>query len=461
MKTNKLIITLFMVLLIAGLANALQVGSATIGDDKQDRVENVSTTFQITNNGTVALTDITITSNADSKYNIEFTNKPTTLDIGASATVTVTGKIPLAFDAVDRQTLEEKAFSIGTITVKGKEGAVDITETSDLKMQAVNQLEIRKVKVKCDSEEESLDDGEKMENLKPDMNDCIFYVKIENDFNENDKNDQKIGDIEIDTTVEVESDSSDIDLDESDDISSFDADDYEEITFDFDIDEEADDGTTEVTLRVYGVDENGAYHGEKWIVKLEIERLKHDVQIKKVSIIPTEVETCQEDSIKIAVTLYNMGRRDEGESAVQLSLPDFKFTKKIEDIELDRDDTTTLNFDVQLPLTIKEGLYRGTLKSYFDNLAESDTQTIQIKVIKCSTEIEPDITKEDNKTTTIIVPTQPQIPPTIPKATTGATAETKESFTESSAYLGLLTAFVVLLLIAIVVIGVIFFVKKK
>ncbi len=462
MKTNKMLFTVLMLVLLAGMASALQVGSAKIGDDNQDRVENVSATFQITNNGSVTLDNITVSTTADPKYNLQFTNKPTSLAPGAAQTVTVTGKIPLDFDAVDTTTLEEKAFKIGDITVQGYEATVLVSETADLNMQAVNQIELKKIKVSCDSNEENLDDGEKMKELKPDMQDCQFYIKIENDFNENDKNDQKIGDIEIDTTIEVESDDSDVDLDDSDEV-NLDADEYEEITFDFDIDEEADDGSYEITVKVFGTDENNAFHGEKWTVELEVERLKHDLTFDKVSVNPSELETCDVNgAVNVAVTIYNMGRRDEDEAAVELKLPDFKYSKKIEDIEIDRSDKTTVNFDVLLPVNVKEGLYRGTLKSYFDTLAESHSETVQIKVTKCTTE-EPEETEEDNQTT-IVIPqqTQQQIPPTITKAqTTTPTTQTKDSFTESTAYLGLLTAFVVLLLIAIVIIGVVFFVKKK
>jgi len=466
MKTNKLLFVLLTFVLLAGIATAVQVGSATIGDANQDRVGNVTATFKLTNNDTATLTDIQITSTADPKYNVVFTNKPTSLAAGASATITVSATIPLDFDAVDRTTLEEKAFKIGDITATGNIGTIVQTETSDLNMQAVNQLEIKKVKVSCGSKDESLDDGEKMDELKPDTKDCSFTVEFENDFRTSDKNDKKIGDISFDpATVEVESDDSDVDLDDEDDVSGFDAGDEEELSFDFDIDEEADDGTYAVTVRLFGNDDNGAFHGEEWEVKLEVERLKYDIQIQKISIMPPEVEACDGNPIKISATLLNMGRRDENEAAVELRMPDFKYTKKIEDIDLDRDDKTTVNFDITIPATIKEGIYRGTLKTYFDNIAESNTRTIEITVIKCSEIIPetPEEPKEEEKQqTTIIVPqtqTQPQIPPTATQAKTPTKTESK--FTESGAYIGLLIALVVLLLIAIAVIVIVFFAKKK
>ena len=109
MKTNKLLIPLLMVLFLVGFANALQVTTPTIGGDSQDRLTEVSTTFTITNNETFKVENITIQHNADSKYNIALTNAPTELLPGASAIVTVKGKIPLDFDAIDRTSLKEIA----------------------------------------------------------------------------------------------------------------------------------------------------------------------------------------------------------------------------------------------------------------------------------------------------------------------------------------------------------------
>ena len=467
MKVNKLLFVIFALALLAGVATALQIDSATIGDNKQDRVANVTATFVLKNNNTATISSLQVTTNADGKYNIAFTNVPTSLAAGASQTITVTGTIPLDLDAVDKTTLEEKAIKIGELTATGKIGSKTYTSTSDLNMQAVNQLELKKVKVSCGTKDESLDDGERMEELKPDTKDCSFTVEVENNFRTSDKNNLKIGDIEFDpATVEVESDDSDVDLDDEDDISGFDAGDEEEVSFDFDIDEEADDGTYIVTVRAFGTDDNGAFHGEEWEVKLEVERLKHDIQFQKTSIMPPEVEACDENIIKISTTIINMGRRDEDEAAVELRIPDLKFAKKIEDIELDRDDKTTLHFDVTLPKDTREGIYRGTLKSYFDNVAESRSKTIEITVIKCSDVredlIEIQTPEQKEETTTVVVPQQtttPQIPPTVTEAKTSQPAE--KGFTESGAYVGLLIALVVLLLIAIGVIVVVFFVKKK
>ncbi len=466
MKTNKLLIPLLMVLVLVGFANALQVTSPIIGGANQDRLDVVSATFTITNNDTFKVENITIQHNADSQYNIAFTNAPSELLPGASATVTVKGKVPLDFDAIDRTTLSELAKKIGTITVQGINPSVPaasgiISETADLKMQAVNQLRIDKVRVACGSKSKTLDDGEEMTALKPDTS-CTITVEVENNFRSKDTNDQKIGDIDMEVTVTVESDDSDVDLDD-DDSDNLDANDNIDFSFDFDIDEEADDKTYNIEVRAYSVDDNGAYHGEIWTVQLEVEREKHELAIKKIIVMPSIIESCKDMSnmVTISTQIANTGRRDESEAAVELSLPDFKFIEKKEDIELDRDDSTTLSFQVTIPENIKPGKYRGTLKTFFDNLGESMTETVEVEVLACS--ITQDEPEEEEQTTTIIIPEsndQEKETSKIP-AMNPPIIQKETSFTESAGYTILLVGLVVLLTIIIVGLAIVFLGKKR
>ena len=114
---KKIALFVMLVALLALGANAVQISSPTLGDDNQDRVSNVVTTFTITNNGTVNLTDISLSKSAGaeaSKYNLAFTSVPD-LAPGASATVTMNGTIPLNHPGVDN-TLKETSIKIGAIT---------------------------------------------------------------------------------------------------------------------------------------------------------------------------------------------------------------------------------------------------------------------------------------------------------------------------------------------------------
>jgi len=73
--------------------------------------------------------------------------------------------------------LEEKALKIGTLSVTGTVGSATETTSTDILMQAVNQLRIKKARIDCDTKSQSVDDGDRVKNLKPGM-DCSLEVEV-------------------------------------------------------------------------------------------------------------------------------------------------------------------------------------------------------------------------------------------------------------------------------------------
>ncbi len=441
--------------LLAVSASAVQLGDVTIGGEEQDRVKNASQTFTITNNGTSSVT-LTFATTADAEYNVRFEPATVTLAAGASETVKVVADIPLDFNAVESSKsasdyLEAKAFVIGDL--QAKSGST-VVATSSLRMQVVNQLELKKVRIACDDQSaKSVDDGEKVKNLKPDTQ-CTLEVEVENNFDSDDDEyddgtDMKIGDIEFDTiTIKAEVDDSDFDVNEDDDLDGLDADDKDSITLDFEIDEEVDDGTFTMVVTAYGKDDNGAIHGEKWEIRLEVNRLSHDIQIRSPAISPTVIDGCDGGSVRIVSRIANFGTRDEDEVVVELTVPDLKFTKRLTDIELDSSDSTSVSFIVDVPADAKPGIYRATLSTFFDNTAPSNSQALEFTVEKCEEEEVVVITPTPQQNTTVTPSTTP---------TSGAVAVPRArvtssgGFTDSPAYLWVLGGIGVVLLIIIIV----------
>lgn len=472
-KLATMIAFVALLVLFAASASALQLSSPTIGNDDQDRVKNVSTTFSITNDATSTVTGITFASTADTKFNIRF--EPTTVNLtpGQTVSVKVTGDIPLDFNAVETTKgssfLDEKAFVIGQI--QAKIGST-VNATADLKMQAANQLEIKKARLECGTKAESLDDGDKVENLKPDTQ-CTLEVEVENNFPEDDDEDAqgnklKIGDIDIDGEATIEIDDSDFDVDESEDVDSLGADDVESISVDFDIDEDVDDGTFTMDIFVEGRDDNGATHGDHWEIRLEVERLTHDIQIRSPAIAPERVP-CEGGSVRVTSRIANFGKRDEDEVAVELSVPELKFSKRIDQIELDEDDSTSVNFAVDVPANSKPGIYRAILATFFDNTAPSNSQSLEFSVDKCEEE-EAVVTTEPQPSTqtgTAGTATQAGTQPTAPTGAASAAAVPRArvrsagGFTDSPAYLWLLGALGVVVLIIIIALLVVAFRKPR
>ncbi len=457
------------VLLVASVS-ALQLDAVTIGGESQDRVKNATQTFTITNNETSSVT-LTFASTADAKYNVRFEPATVTLAANEQKSISVYADIPLNFNAVEPSKsasdyLEEKAFMIGQIHAKS---GSTVVASSDLKMQAVNQLGIKKVRIACDGgTAKSIDDGEKVKNLKPDTQ-CTLEVEVENKFDEDDDEyddgtDKKIGDIEMDTvTIKAEVDDSDFDVSEEEDIDGLDADDKDSATMEFDIPDDVGDGTYTMVITVYGKDDNGAVHGEKWEIRLDVVRLSHDIQIRSPSLSQTTVSACDESSIRVVARIANFGRRDEDSVAVSLSVPDLKYEKRVTDIELDSDDSTSVSFVIPIPANSKPGIYRATLSTFFDNTAPSNSQALEFAVEKC-TEQEVVVTtpvQQQNATVTPTAGTQATTPTSGAVAVPRARVTSTSRFTDSPAYIWLLAGLGVVLLAIIIILLVVAFRRPR
>jgi len=444
---------LLIIAICAMSAFAIQVGTPTIGSDNADRVA-AQTSFTITNDNASVMTNIQISFSGgaeNTKYALQVPNKPSNISASSGVSVTLNGTIPLDHPSVDATTLKEGPVKIGVMTVTGTVGAQQVSQNVDVYMQAVNQLEIKKARVECSSTSKSVDDGDRIENLKPGEQ-CTLEIEVENNFDDDDNNNQKIGDISFDTvTINVDSSGSDLDIEDADDLDGLDGGDSDSVTMDLEFDEEADDGTYTVDVRVSGRDDNGALHGEAFSFKMEIERLTHDIQIRRVEVSPNRVDACEAHSVKVTAQILNQGKRNEDEVAVEVSVPDLKFVKKVENIELDEDDSTSVSFDVPVPANTKAGVLRVDVKSFFDTLAISNQGSADLTVDKCETS-SPTVVEtpksEPAKNTTVVVPTAPQ--PSGTQAKAAAQKSSSTGFMDSPAYIALLVVFSVLIAGAIV-----------
>lgn len=456
-----LLVTLFA--LFATSAAALTVGSATIGNSKQERVANVTTTFTVTNNGTTSLTGVTASApSIDAKYGIVFTPSTFNLTAGEVKTISVKGNIPLNHPAVESDSsksdyLEEKAFKIGDIVVN--DGSTNTM--ADLNMQAANHLRIKSSTFYCGEKSTKLSDNAKVSDLKPDTSNCYLLVTVENTFRENDVGEQHIGNVEFGTVnLEIEVDSEDFSIFETSTVDSLPADEYDDADTEdlsFDIDEEVKDKTYEMDLRVFGNDDNengGAFQGLIWHVKLDVIRETYDIQIKDARMSPAKLD-CKGGIIKLDANVINLGKRNDDEVTVEIDIPDLGITTKKTGIDLDADDSMGVSFAVKIPENVAEGLYPVNMNTYFKGTALSNTKSFELAVEKCPFTEEPEANE-----TTVVTPTTPTTPSDAVPAAPRARVSTEE-FKESNAYLWLLGALAAVLIAAIIVVVIVFFVKKK
>ncbi len=444
---NKAIIFMFLIAVLSLGASAIQVDSPTLGGEGQERNTNASTTFTITNNNTASeMTNIVVTPTAganDQKYRMAF-SVPASIPAGGTATVTVNALVPLDHPGIDSN-LQKRPVKIGTLTVTGTAGGVQETSTADVFMQAVNQLEIKKARIECETKSESIDDGDKVENLKPGES-CTLEVEVENNFDDNDRDNRKVGDISFPTiTFRVDSSSRDIDIDDDDDdIDDLEANDEDSVSITIDIDEEAEDRTNSLDIFVSGRDENGALHGEKLTARLEVVRLTHDIQIRRIELAPSRVSNCEASTVKATIGILNQGKRDEDEAAVEVSVPDLRFSKKVTDIQLDKDDSTAASVDIPVPQNTKPGVMRVDIRTFFDAIAPSNSGSVDLTIESC----------ERNATATVPQPTtgqQPQVVVVPNVQTQGVAAPARTSTSNDSVYLTVLAVAVVIAVIVVIV----------
>lgn len=438
--------TLFVLLLacVALAANAasaaLVVSSAALGSDSADPGANVSTTVTLTNTGATTITGITMSSTAGASYSIGFVGVPSSLAPGASAPVTVNGILAKNTDAVNGA-LDASPVTIGDITASGTESGSPISGSNTLTAQVGNKLEIKKVYITINGEDEkSLEDGDEVKDLKP-GDQLDIRVLVENKFSDDDDIDME------DITVRAVVDDSDFDLDEDDDISDISSDDEDDVTFsNIAVDDEAS-GTYKLEVEVEGRGESpfSGRHGQKVEIDLKVDRESHEISIKSASLSPS-ILACDVHTFDAKAKLFNSGKDDEDEVAIEVAIPSLGVSVVKDAIELDESDETTRTVSVTLPSTTKAGTYNVDIISYWNTDSESDRKSLSLKVDACAA---PAPTPTPTPAPT---PTPTPTPSTGSTGSTGTTtvkARASESFLDSPAGI---TALIVGILAAVVII---------
>ncbi len=393
MKSKLIILSLVVLALLATSVSAsLTFGSLLIGDvnaetsnpnsDTDSRKDiNLTGTLIVTNNGTSTITNFIVSavtaasgfSATDLNTNtIKVESVPTGLSLapGQTTQINIQARMPKNLDAVSSN-LIVSAFKTATLTIHGFDVNNGVADSGnvDLTMQRKNRLIIDSVRWKVRGKSQTADeDNDKVENTKPGDNVRIEF-DIENDYNDNDNVD--IENVEF----RVESKDSELDLDEDEDLDDIGADDKESGTFEFDIDEDTDDGNYDVLITLIGRDELGAKHGEKALIRFEVERESHEVAIKSITLSPEKIG-CEATNAKLVVSYSNIGKADEDEVAIEIDAPTLKFNQRVTDIELDEDDGDTNAFNIPIPAGLAIGTYNIEIKTFYDQNKLTDNDVV-------------------------------------------------------------------------------------
>ncbi|MEE9524998.1 MAG: hypothetical protein V3V78_00130 [Candidatus Woesearchaeota archaeon] len=419
-----------------------QMASNSNADDEVD--ENIHDTGDVTLNSTAAVTVTSITVVPESGFtetelNITLDDADLTLAANVPEAITLKARIPENLDAVDSD-LEEVAFKVATVTINFNTGT---PISFDVYMQRKNMLDVNDVEIKV-NDDDTYDEDDTVDEVKPGSY-LEISVEVENTYDEDDD------DVDIDVELKIDiDDDSDFDIDDGDDV-GLDAEEEGTLKATIEVESDADDEDYDMFIDLEADDAHGAKHGVSYEVNLKIERKSHDVVIKSLNLGLDNVECSRDNSI--FVKIENIGKRDEDEVSLYLKSDalDIDFAKENFDLDENDDYSKTLSFNV--PADLNAGTYLITASVYYSGTksdgVHADEKDIPLYVQVCGGSTVVDTTP--STPTNVGVTDDGQIQVTVPDAVLQGfgiveTYEEDESFTDSTAFIVLLSALVIALL---------------
>ncbi|MBI2574261.1 hypothetical protein HYV82_00050, partial [Candidatus Woesearchaeota archaeon] len=386
------------------LGGKSQARSNPRSDDEVDENILITGSMTVTNNGIEPITGLNVTSITPSGFSSSAINmtvtsiSATSINASETSTITFQARIPEDLDAVDSNTLEEKTFTVATITVKGTPATGGtITKTASATMQAENNLRIKDVKVTVDDDSEDVDDGDTVENVRPGAK-ATVEIKIENRFGKDD-------DVDL-QDVEVRVINDDLDLDEDETAGDISPKKTKTVIIKFDVDEDADEDDYEIEIEAEADDENGAKHGDKLKFRLEVEREEHEITIQTAEMSP-ESAACEATS-DLRVSVKNTGQNDEDDVFIRVASPDLQFGTVIGPFDLDEDDSKSYTIQIPVPANISAGIKRVGVETYFEGDELSDKDVALLRKGSCSGETTTPPPKTD-KPVEVVTPPPPPV----------------------------------------------------
>lgn len=123
------------------------------------------------------------------------------------------------------------------------------------------------------------------------------------------------------------------------------------------------------------------------VIDIDLEREKHDVIIKKISLTPLSI--IAGESLDIFVEVQNTGKSDE-DVYIVLEIGELNISTESEVFELEKfgeDDSFSDTFSVQIPYNAQAGEYKLIIKSVFDGKEDEKIENISVLEKRVSTEI--------------------------------------------------------------------------
>jgi PKD repeat protein len=239
-------------------------------------------------------------------------------------------------------------------------------------------LDISRVRAEVDSRSDSnVRDGDEIsEEARPGSN-VKIRVELENTFNNTGPD---IEDITVTATLEGIDDGDDIE-DESNEFDLRPGDD-KQVTFRFDVPDDAEDGSYDITIEAEGEDENSREHDCDFDIELEVEREEHDLDITEVIVRPNPGNCTNGASAQIRIV--NSGQNDETAAIEVTGL--FGYVQRFENIFISSEQGSNA-YSSALKLKFQQELDEGqnmlTFNVYGTGNTILDTQSVEVTGARC------------------------------------------------------------------------------
>ena len=322
-----------------------------------------------------------------------------------------------------------------------------------------SKLLITDVDVKVGSKtHKNIDFGEKIkEEAKPGDN-VQFKIQATNNFT--DTEDLEMEDIQV--TVTIEGIDDDDDLEEEGEIKDIKAEKDDDVTIDFTIPLEVDEGDYDVLIEIEGDDENGTAHAVEYELELEVQKEDNDVKFLRNTITPSEIKFGR--TVQLSTAVINTGADDEDDVSLEVTNAElgvnFRETFDLSNDPFDEDSKFSKTFTTTIPQDVAPGIY--TLQSVvtFNGGSDTGTNAADLVVAQCEVIAEKDkeAAKKGEDTSVVVVqppvtetPTNWVTAGTVSAPTLPATGE-KSLFESTSFLVALVVGEVLLVIIAILLV---------
>jgi hypothetical protein len=279
-----------------------------------------------------------------------------------------------------------------------------------------------------------------------------FTIEGKNNFT--DAEDLEIEDIEV--TITIDGIDDDDDLEEEDEIKDLKQGKDNDVTIEFTIPLEVDEGDYDVLIVVEGDDENGTSHEVQYELELEVQKEDNEVRFSRNTLTPSEIKCGR--TVQLSVAVINTGADDEDDVTLEITNAELgislRETFDLSNDPFDDDSKFRKTFTLSIPQDVEAGIYTIPSQVTFNDGSDTETETTELVVAQC--EIFEEEEEEEEEDVVVVQPPIDTTPTDVVTAGTVTaptlTATEEKSLFQSKGFLVALIAGEVLLVIVAILI---------